>query len=158
MYNCTCSECPRVNVHPPTCTYSECPVTTRPCQRSRGSPMTQWKGGQLCGTNTQTLEYLNAGSPKCSGWICRRSSRQRVASFFSESARRLSGTITTWHPAVLVITMTMVVIIMDRFDLLVIVMEMRNTSQLSPPKVHLRKLDNPQDFRQPPWLQPNICE
>ena len=31
-------------VHTPTC--SGCPVTTRPCQRSRGSPTTQWKGGQ----------------------------------------------------------------------------------------------------------------
>ena len=28
------------------CTCSVCPVTTRPCQRSRGSPTTQWKGGQ----------------------------------------------------------------------------------------------------------------
>ena len=50
-------------IHLLTCTCSVCPVTTRPCQRSRGSPTTQWKGGQWL--TTLRHKHTNLGVIEC---------------------------------------------------------------------------------------------
>ena len=88
----------------------------------------------------------------CNWW---RFPRQRFASFISEFANRLSGTITTWQPAALVMTIVMMVT-MKMMIMMIIMMTMMlsTTSPQPPPMVRLRKQDNLQDSLQARQLQP----